>query len=219
MRLKRFFLALVLVAIATPAFAQQAVTLSGMKAEDDTATDKDKGVVLLVKRCDTASSSASADGKYAVLCSDANGNLRIAVGNGSLTDASSVAVTTSMATTLATGAATECPIVSLASTNATNCKSSAGNFYGYELYNTTTTVYCLRLYNLASAPTASSATGWIRSIPIPPASSAGLVGGIVALSPIPVNYTVGIGYVITGGCSSTDNTNAASGIYGKVLIK
>jgi hypothetical protein len=109
-----------------------------------------------------------------------------------------------------------CAVLSAASTNSTNCKATSGNFYGYELYNTTTTVYYLRLYNAGSAPTCSSATGFIRSIPIPPAASAGLVGGVVVHKFYPEGYSTGVAFCITGGSSSTDNTNAAVGIFGVI---
>jgi hypothetical protein len=112
-----------------------------------------------------------------------------------------------------------CNILSAASTNATNCKGSAGNFYGYEIYNTTTTTYYLRLYNTATAPTCSSATGFIRSIPIVPAGASGQVGGQISNQQYPVNYSTGISYCITGGSSSTDNTNAATGIFGEIRYK
>ena len=118
-----------------------------------------------------------------------------------------------------TNATLECAIVSAASTNATNCKASAGNMYGYELYNTTTTVYYLRLYNASSGPTCSSATGFIRSIPVVPAQTAGLVGGQVVNFNLPVGYATGIGFCLTGGSSSTDNTNAATGIFGAIRYK
>lgn len=121
--------------------------------------------------------------------------------------------------TVAGVAVSACNILSGASTNSTNCKNAAGNIYGYEIFNTTTTVYYLRLYNLSSAPTCSSATGFIRSIPIPPAASAGLVGGIVSNQTFGVQYSTGIGYCITGGSSSTDNTNAATGIFGEIRYK
>lgn len=112
-----------------------------------------------------------------------------------------------------------CNILSAASTNATSCKGSAGNFYGYEIYNTTTTIYYLRLYNTAAAPTCSSATGFIRTVPIPPAGAAGQAGGAISNQIFPVNYGTGIGYCITGGSSSTDNTNAATGIFGEIRYK
>jgi hypothetical protein len=121
--------------------------------------------------------------------------------------------------TSSSDATSDCAIVSAASTNSTNCKGSAGNFYGYEIYNTTTTVYYLRLYNASGAPTCSSATGFIRSIPIPPAAAAGGVGGAVVYPVYAVNYSTGIAFCLTGGSSSTDNTNAAVGIFGVIKYK
>lgn len=122
-------------------------------------------------------------------------------------------------TTASADAVSACNILSAASTNSTSCKGSAGNFYGYEIFNTTTTIYYLRLYNTSAAPTCSSATGFIRSIPIPPAGASGQADGTVSNQMFPVNYGTGIGYCITGGSSSTDNTNAAVGIFGEIRFK
>jgi hypothetical protein len=119
-------------------------------------------------------------------------------------------------TASSTNAVSACYLVSAASTNATSCKGSAGNFYGIRMVNTTATLYYLRLYNTAGAPTCSSATGFIESIPIP-ASATG--AGIVSISPLAINYATGIGFCFTGGSSSTDNTNAATGIFGAILYK
>jgi hypothetical protein len=106
-----------------------------------------------------------------------------------------------------------CVVQSAASTNSTNCKASAGNLYGYDLINTTTTIYYLRLYNASSAPTCSSATNFIRTIPVPPASAAGGAGGVVRDISAGETYGTGLGFCLTGGGSSTDNTNAATGVY------
>jgi hypothetical protein len=103
---------------------------------------------------------------------------------------------------------------SAASTNATSVKGSAGTLTGMTLLNTTTTVYYLRMYNLASAPTCSSSTGFVRSWPIPPASTSGLVGGVSPHLPVGgTAFATGIAFCLTGGGSSTDNTNAATGVY------
>jgi hypothetical protein len=110
----------------------------------------------------------------------------------------------------ATGGASECNLQSAASTNSTNCKASAGTLYGYEIINTTATLYYLRLYNASSAPTCSSATGFIRSIPIP-ASATG--AGVVRDTAVGTSYGTGLGFCLTGGPSSTDNTNAATGVF------
>lgn len=122
--------------------------------------------------------------------------------------------------TASTGAtATTFATSSAASTNSTNVKSSAGNIYGLRLENTTTTIYYLRLYNASSAPTCSSATNFVESIPIPPAAAAGGAGGIVE----PMNYgqafTTGISYCLTGGGGNNDNTNAATGVYVSIKYK
>lgn len=153
---------------------------------------------------------------------DANSAVNLAQMNGAAVaspDANSYPIVAPAATATASAAASACNVLSAASTNSTNCKNAAGNLVGYELYNTTTTVYYLRMYNASSAPTCSSATGFIRSIPIPPAASAGLVGGAVSNFPPGVNYSTGISFCLTGGSSSTDNTNAATGIFGELRYK
>lgn len=101
-----------------------------------------------------------------------------------------------------------------ASTNATSVKGSPGVVKAMNLFNTTTTIYYLRTYNLSSAPTCSSATGFVRSWPIPPAAAAGGVGGVaVDLGAGGTTFSTGIAFCVTGGPSSTDNTNAASGVF------
>lgn len=110
-------------------------------------------------------------------------------------------------------------LAAAATTNATSVKASAGTLYGLSLSNTTTTVYYLRLYNLAVPPTCSSATGFVESVPIPPASAAGQVGGREAQFNIGKAFTTGVAYCITGGAGSTDNTAAAVGVFVSGLYK
>jgi hypothetical protein len=119
-------------------------------------------------------------------------------------------------TATTTDTASRCTLISAASTNSTSCKGSAGNVYGYRFVNTTATLYYLRMYNSSSAPTCSSATGFIETIPIP-ASATG--AGIVSMEPFGEGYSTGIGFCFTGGSSSTDNTNAATGVFGTILYK
>lgn len=106
-----------------------------------------------------------------------------------------------------------------ASTNATSVKGSAGTVYGYSLTNTTTTIYYLRMYNTSSAPTCNSATGYVATIPIPPAAAAGGAGGREITKNIGQAFTTGVGFCVTGGASSTDNTNAATGVFVEILYK
>lgn len=115
------------------------------------------------------------------------------------------------------GGLSSCVVQSAASTNATNCKGSAGQLYSIQVINTTSTLYYLRLYNSSGSPTCSSATGFIRSIPIPHASGNG--GGVVIPQDIGETFGTGIAFCFTGGGSSTDNTNAATGNYITLLYK
>ncbi len=113
-----------------------------------------------------------------------------------------------------TGGATGTGYVSTASTNATNVKNAAGTVKAMNFINTTQTGGFVRMYNLASSPTCSSATGFVRSWPVPAGSASGLYGGLAASLPIEgTAFSTGISFCITGGGSSTDNTNAPAGIY------
>ncbi len=114
------------------------------------------------------------------------------------------------------GGASACYLTSAATTNATNCKASAGQIYGYDLINTTSTLYYLRLYNLGAAPTCSSATGFIRTIPIPASTTGAGVERDIAVGEA---YGTGIGFCLTAGGSSTDNTAAATGVYISIQYK
>lgn len=113
-----------------------------------------------------------------------------------------------------TGGDTPYGLQTAASTNSTLVSTGAHTLRGMSLINTTTTIYYLRMYDAAVAPTCSSATGYSRSWPIPPASSSGLAGGIApSLSPAGVAFVAGLAFCVTGGPSSTDNTNAAVGVF------
>ena len=103
-----------------------------------------------------------------------------------------------------------------ASTNATNCKNIPGNFYGFRAINTTATLAYLRMYNLNAAPTCSSATGFVESIPIPALATG---AGAIDTSTLPIGYTTGIGFCVTGGGGNTDNTNAPVGVFITVKYK
>lgn len=107
-------------------------------------------------------------------------------------------------------------ITSAASTNSTLIASQPGNIYQYSVVNTTATIYYLRMYNLAAAPTCSSATGFVETIPIP-ASTSG--AGVQRTEPVGQSFTTGMGFCLTGGGSSTDNTSAATGVYISIKYK
>jgi hypothetical protein len=75
-----------------------------------------------------------------------------------------LAVKTSTGTT---GGATTFHVVSAATTNATSIKASAGQVYGYSVYNANAAVRFVKLFNKASAPTLGTDVP-ARTIGIPP---------------------------------------------------
>lgn len=107
-------------------------------------------------------------------------------------------------------------LAATASTNATSVKTSAGNVYHYSLSNSTAVIYYLRMYNLAVAPTCSSATGFVESIMIP-ASTSG--AGRERSQPNGQAFSTGIAYCITANAASNDNNNAATGVLVTLLTK
>ncbi len=208
------------------------------KAEDAVASSGDTGIAMLGVIQATLTAPA-ADGDYTVPKLNANGAMWVQ--SSTIDAAENAAVATSPVpiggvyrsspVTLDAGdvgyplldvngrlnvmsdPALRCAVIGTASTNSTGCKGSSGNVYGFRFVNTTATTYYLRMYNLASAPTCSSSTGYVETIPLLP------TGGIVSIEPMGESYSTGIGYCVTGGGGSTDNSNGAAGIWGTVLYR
>ena len=213
--MKTFLKILPLILIATLLLAQQPVRVTNVNSNGQKTMANSAPVVLASDQSNVPVNLAQIAGTTASVGNGTtdNGTARVSLSS------DSTGQVIPAPTTASGDAVSACNILSAASTNATNCKASAGNFYGYEVFNTTTTIYYLRLYNASSGPTCSSATGFIRTIPIPPANAAGQAGGAISNQTFPVNYGTGIGYCITGGSGSTDNTNAATGVFGEIRYK
>lgn len=111
-------------------------------------------------------------------------------------------------TTALTTGSTPYHLLSTASTNSTNVKASAGTLFNIAVVNTTGVIYYLKFYDKASAPTCNSDTP-VLNIPIP-ANTFG--AGIVVPGFIGFNFTLGIGFCLTGALADNDNTNAATGV-------
>lgn len=95
-------------------------------------------------------------------------------------------------------------VLSAASTNATNLKSTAGRLYGYGFTNTTAAVKFVRLYNKATAPTVGTDSP-VLVLAVPPNNS------IVAEMTIPATFGTGISFAITGAFADLDATAVAAG--------
>lgn len=100
---------------------------------------------------------------------------------------------------------------SAASNNSTLVATGQQTLCGLQIENTTGTVYYFRMYDLAVAPTCSSATGAVHSWPIPASTS--VAGIAIPMGPNGEKFLAGIGFCVTAGGSDTDNTSAATGVY------
>jgi hypothetical protein len=200
---KRLLLALVLLGCASRAFAQgQPVFITNTQAVDFV---HDAALSL-----GTASGPLGMCRTSAARPTAATGDTRAFAQWCNLYGATHEIPTDNAGNDLSTFAAHGYYITTTASTNSINAKNTAGMLHVIHLYNSTATIYYLRLYDSSTAPTCSSATNFVESIPLPP----GQTNGRVTFQGEP--YTNGIGYCITGGAGSTDATNAAVGIFGKL---
>lgn len=204
----------------TGTIATNSTTLAGaVKAEDAAHTTGDTGIMSLCVRTDTAAARATTDGDYIPCTTDVDGRIHTTNPAISGTKMRAMLVDSSGNEVVMPTAGLTHYDAADASTNSTAVLAAAGTVYHYSLSNTTTTVYYLRMYNSASAPTCSSATGFVESIPIPPASAAGQVGGRERIMNIGQAFTTGIAYCITASSGSTANDAAAAGVFVTLLYK
>jgi len=109
-----------------------------------------------------------------------------------------------------TGGCTPGVILTAASNNSTSIKGSAGILCELTVINTTVTLVDVRLYDTASAPTCSSATGVVANYPVQ--ANTVSPGFALPLGAYGKQFTLGIGICITGANANNDNTNAVTGI-------
>lgn len=98
-----------------------------------------------------------------------------------------------------TGGTSDYHLISTASTNANSIKASAGQVYGYEIYNTNAAARFVKLYNKASAPTVGTDTPF-RTIGVAPNSR---VSGTFSNG---IAFATGIAIATTTGIADTDST-------------
>lgn len=100
--------------------------------------------------------------------------------------------------------------LSAATNNSTLIATGKRSVLYLNAINTTATLYYLRLYDLAGAPTCSSATGVVHNFPVP-ASTTG-AGFALSLGMNGALFSSGLGFCITAGAANNDNTSAATGV-------
>jgi hypothetical protein len=107
----------------------------------------------------------------------------------------------------ATGGCSAFSLVSAASANATNVKSSPGKLLGGMVYNANAAGCYLKVYNSASAPTAGAGTPILRfGVP----GSTAINGTPLGIPPGGVNFSNGIGFTLVTGAADGSSTGVAA---------
>lgn len=101
-----------------------------------------------------------------------------------------------------TGGYTTFHLVSAATTNATNIKASAGQLFGWYIYNSNAAARKLALHNTSGTPTAGA--GIFFSLVIPPSSGANV------FSATGIAFSSGIGITTVTGLADSDATGVAA---------
>jgi hypothetical protein len=94
-------------------------------------------------------------------------------------------------------------LLAAATTNANSVKGSAGQLYGWYLYNNAAAAKFVKLYNKATAPTVGTDTP-VLTIPLP----AGAAANVFSETGLP--FATGIAIAITGAVADADTTAVAA---------
>jgi len=113
---------------------------------------------------------------------------------------------------LGAGAGSTHKLISAASTNGTNVKSTPGALLGGVLTNYTTSIRYVKFYAKATAPTVGTDTP-IMTVPLPPAAASGATNVYLAdiFGSYGLKFLLGIGYGITGALTDGDTTAVGAG--------
>jgi hypothetical protein len=98
--------------------------------------------------------------------------------------------------------------LSAASTNSTLVAAGWHTITTLNVINTTATIYYLKLYNKATAPTCGTDTP-VQVYPIPASTSGN--GVQLPLGP-GLGFVTGVGFCLVAGIANSDATNAATGV-------
>ncbi len=96
-----------------------------------------------------------------------------------------------------------------------NVKNAAGTIYWLSWSNTTAVTMEIKLYNLSSAPTCSSATGVVSNIVVPANASA--PGALTSLGSTGMNFSTGISFCIVAVGAPPADTDATAATAGLVI--
>ncbi len=168
------------------------------------------GVALTTKAASTAPAATDTALVVAISPNSVNANGQATMANSApvVIASDQTAFLINLATTTSGGATLSSAIMA-ASTNATLVKNAAGQVYKIEVFNNSTNIGYLKMYNSASAPTAGSGTPVARYMV--PGVSGG--SGFISTFEMADAYGTGIGYTFTGGIADADTTAVAASAF------
>jgi len=175
------------------------VGLTAGKNEDAGSLSGDAGLPALAVRNDAAAARTSADGDYSWIAVDSAGRVGIADLGGTISVDGSIFAGI---VPLTSGGLTTFHLVSAATTNATNVKASAGQLYGWFIYNSNAAARKVAFHNTSGTPTAGSSVFF--SLVIPATSGANVFGDIG------IAFSSGIGITTVTGLADSDATAVAA---------
>ncbi len=108
-----------------------------------------------------------------------------------------------------TNGSTPFHLISAATRNATSVKATNGTVYSLTAINTTSTLYYLKFYDVAGAPTCNTDAVKL-TFPIP--ANAGNGSGVTTNFVPGFDFGTGIGICLVAGINDNDNTVAATGV-------
>lgn len=131
-------------------------------------------------------------------------------GTGAVTIDNPITFAASQAVTSNPPAGTTYNLVTAASNNLANIKSTAGNLFEITVSNPTATPIYVKLYNKATAPVVASDVP-VLTIAVP-ATAAGVGEKTINFGAIGKRFATGISIAAVGGAAATDATNAVAGV-------
>lgn len=135
------------------------------------------------------------------LANTATNAVAVKVDGSGVTQPISIATNTPILTPTTSGGLTVSHTVSAASTNATVIKASAGQVYGWYIYNSNTSARKVVFHNASTTPTAGASVFY--SLMIPPTAGANVFGDIG------IPFSTGIAMTMVTGLADSDATAVA----------
>lgn len=193
-----------------PVTVDGTVASAESKAEDAPHSSGDTGYQMLGVRNDTAAVRTSADGDYSAIATDSAGRVGIADLGGSISiddNGGSLTVDGTVTATLVPGTSGGESVYRNINLGASgvNVKASAGQVFGWYIYNNATSTRYVKIYNKATAPTVGTDVPVLTlGIPAGGAANVEYANGMALALGIGIAATTGVADANTGAPAAND---------------